>query len=285
LKHILGDRVTLELDCPPGVSCVRGDTAMIGQIVMNLAMNARDAMPAGGSFIVSTNSVEIDRNYVRTHREARPGNFVCMIVTDTGTGIAPEVLRHLFEPFFTTKEVGKGTGLGLAAVYGIIKQHKGWIDVQSQLGRGTTFRIFLPAESKIVHAVPTFSRARPGSETVLLVEDEPELLDLVGEILQSSGYHVLPASSGKKALEVWRESSQEIDLLLTDMKMPDGIGGLELAQMLVADNPRLKVLYTSGFSPDYIEPRINLREGVNFVQKPFPPEKLLATIRYVLEPS
>jgi len=193
-------------------------------------------------------------------------------------------LNHLFEPFFTTKEFGKGTGLGLAAVYGIVKQHKGWIEVVSHLGRGTSFRIFLPVEQKIVAlpaAVPAIVPPTP-HETVLLVEDEPELLELIGEVLQGNGYHVIPALSGGKALELWARSRPKIDLLVTDMKMP-GVGGQELARMLVAENPHLKVLYTSGYSPDGIELKMSLREGDNYLQKPYRPEGLLVAIRKALE--
>lgn len=282
MRHILGDAVTLELNCHPDLPTIRGDEALLQQVLMNLAMNARDAMPQGGKFTVSAGFVEMERDYVRAHWEARPGTFIYIAVTDTGNGIAPENLNRIFEPFFTTKEVGKGTGLGLAAVYGIIKQHKGWIEVSSQIKNGTSFRLFIPAEPKLVAMPVPPSTDREGNETVLLVEDEVELLDLVGEVLQSSGYQVIPAATGKRALELWQHSRQRIDLLITDMKMPDATG-LDLAQTLVSENPHLKVLYTSGYSPDAIDPKVNLREGYNYLQKPYPPDRLLTTIRNVLE--
>ncbi len=286
LTHIVGGKVSLKLNLGSELPPLRGDTGMLEQILMNLAMNARDAMPSGGQFAIATTTVEMEREYVRMHFEARPGTFICLSVSDTGCGITPESHRHLFEPFFTTKDVGKGTGLGLAAVYGIVKQHKGWIEVGSEPGAGTTFRIFFPAEPKVI---PTLAHrplgARQGHETVLLVEDEEELLQMVSEVLHSHGYQVLAASSGKKALEVWRHSRQHIDVLVTDMKMPDGVGGLELAERLMADNPHLKVLYTSGFNPELMEPRIHLREGLNFVQKPYMPDRLLTAIRNCLQPS
>jgi PAS domain S-box-containing protein len=284
LRHVLGEHISLEISSDSHLPPLRGDAGAMEQILINLAINARDAMSSGGTLTINTAPVEVDKTYVRLHREARVGSFVCWTISDTGCGIEPENAHHVFEPFFTTKEVGKGTGLGLAAVYGIVKQHKGWIDLSSQPGRGTTFKIYLPAELHVVQPMPLPAAGmRKGSETVLVVEDEPELLDLVGEVLLAYGYQVIPATSAKKAMEVWKHSREKIDLLVTDMQMPDGIGGLDLARALTADNPRLKVLYTSGYCPDQIAPKVNLREGQNFLQKPYPPERLLSAIRNCLE--
>lgn len=287
LHHLLDGKITLQIHCAPDLPRIRADEGMIEQVLMDLALNARDAMPEGGMLTITTTVVEMQREYIRSHWEARPGKFISLTVADTGCGIPPENLSHIFEPFFTTKDVGKGTGLGLASVYGIVKQHKGWIEVSSGIRQGTMFKIYLPAESNVIVPISSkpVSESKARHETVLLVEDEPDLLELVGEILQSGGYHVLSACSGKKALEIWEHARQKIDILVTDMKMPDGLGGLELAQKLVSDNPRLKVLYTSGYSPDLIEPKVHLREGFNYLQKPYPPERLLSTIRNCLEPK
>ena len=284
LRHVLGDKISLELSVGSKLPPMRGDAGAIEQTLMNLAMNARDAMPHGGTFKVTATDVEIDRGYLRGHPDAHAGHFVCITVSDTGCGIETRDLPHVFEPFFTTKEVGKGTGLGLAAVYGIVKQHRGWIEVGSKIREGTTFKIFLPAEIRVLPSVPQPETPhRAGHETVLVVEDEPELLDLVSEVLENYGYQVIPAPSAKDALQVWQLARQKIDLLVTDMRNPEEKGGLELAKTLVSENPRLRVLYTSGYSPELIDPKINLREGFNFLQKPYPPERLLSAIRNCLE--
>ncbi len=283
LRHILGERVYLELNFDPDLPETLADTSLLEQVVVNLAMNARDAMQQGGVLSLSTKVCEIDRDYTRRNFEATEGRFICLRVEDTGCGIDAATLSHLFEPFFTTKEVGKGPGLGLAAVYGIVKQHKGWIDVSSRLSVGTTFNIYLPCAAKSVATDKLI--ADPAAlvrETVLVVEDEPELLDLVAGILKTNGYHVLQASSGVKALDVWQTNREKIDLLLTDMKMPEGMDGLELAEILTTQKPRLKVLYTSGYSPSLLGAPDSFREDFNFLPKPYPPEKLLSAIRNVL---
>jgi CheY-like chemotaxis protein len=253
-------------------------------VLVNLAVNARDAMPKGGTLVISTFAAEIDENYVQRHPEARVGNFVCLSVSDTGHGMDPQTLNRIFEPFFTTKEVGKGTGLGLATVYGIIKQHQGWIEVESQVGQGTAFRVFLPVSSKARYKAdgPAQNEAPGGDETILLVEDEPALRELVQEILQKKGYAVLEAATGAQALEVWRQHQDDIDLLLTDMMMPEGVSGRELAEKVLADRPDLKVIFTSGYSIDVVSPGFTFKQGQTFLQKPYQPETLAQTVREVL---
>lgn len=218
--------------------------------------------------------------------EARSGHFVCLRVTDTGSGIEPRILNRIFEPFFTTKEVGKGTGLGLATVYGIIKQHEGWIEVQSELTHGTTFEIYLPVTiaNKAQISSETISRAAiGGNETILVVEDEPALRELVVNILKLYGYFVFEAESGPEALDLWVKHRKKIDLVLTDLVMPEGISGRDLAERLQAENPELKVIYTSGYSPGMAGKDIALLEGFNFLPKPYPPSRLAQMVRECLD--
>ena len=230
---MLGEHITLEARCSPDLPRIAADIAMVEQIVMNLAVNARDAMPKGGRLLIETAAVEIDASYVQLHPEAHPGRFVCLTVTDTGCGMERSVLQRIFEPFFTTKEVGKGTGLGLATVYGIVKQHHGWVEVQSKVGVGTTFKVFFPAAGDAGqlsgNPQPESETVQGGPETILLVEDEKDLLDLMREVLQQYQYRILTASCGSEALQIWDEHRGQIDLLLTDMIMPGGMTGDELA--------------------------------------------------------
>ncbi|MFN7142120.1 MAG: ATP-binding protein, partial [Limisphaerales bacterium] len=245
---------------------------------MNLVVNARDAMPRGGRISVGTSTVQINGAHVRSNPEAREGRFVCLRVSDTGGGIPRHLMPRIFEPFFTTKEVGKGTGLGLATVYGIVKQHQGWIEVLSQINEGTTFRVFLPAMDQAPSqekTVPVPERISGGSEKILVVEDEPELRALVREILVHYGYQVLEAGSGPEAFPVWQKHSREIDLLLTDLVMPGNMSGRELAETLLKQKPDLKVIYTSGYSVETLGKDLTMRRGVNFLPKPYQPLTLV----------
>jgi len=242
-------------------------------------------MLKGGTLTLRTFALEIDTGYASRHPEARPGYFVCLSVSDTGHGMEAAIMSRIFEPFFTTKEVGRGTGLGLATVYGIVKQHQGWVEVESQVGNGTTFRVLLPVVSK---ARPEIRESAPreilgGSETILVVEDEPALRELVKEILEKKGYHILEARTGTQALKLWEKRAREIDLLLTDMMMPEGLSGRELAEKLLAEDPDLKVIYTSGYSLDIVSPGCNLRESYDFLQKPYQPETLTQIVRDCLD--
>jgi len=288
LPRLIGEDITLETHCQPDLPCIQADTGMVEQIVMNLAVNSRDAMPKGGKLTIATSAAEIDAVYLRQHPEAHVGWFVCLTVTDTGCGMEPKVLQRIFEPFFTTKEVGKGTGLGLATVYGVVKQHHGWLEVQSEVGVGTTFKVFLPVAGKAGDAPADPSvkseNVRGGKETILLVEDEIGLLELAREILQQYQYRVLIASSGVEALRVWDESNGQIDLLLTDMIMPGGMTGTDLAAELKRRKPGLKVIYASGYSSALTGKDFTQGDNI-FLAKPYQPNQMAQLIRNTLDAS
>ena len=286
LGRILGEDIALQMSYWPEPPMAQADAGMIEQVLLNFAVNARDAMPRGGQLSIRISLEDLAWPRTAQHAEARAGRYVCLTTSDTGCGIPPEILRRIFEPFFTTKEVGKGTGLGLATVYGIIKQHQGWIEVESQLGMGTTFRVYLPeategpdraTERQPEHVV------RGGTETILVVEDEQAVRELVCSLLVGHGYHVLEAESGARALDVWREHKSEIAMLLTDVVMPDCLNGRELAEQLWVEHPGLKVIFTSGYSADVIGKDWAMRRGFNYVQKPYHPRKLVAAVRECLD--
>jgi CheY-like chemotaxis protein len=253
---------------------------------MNLCVNARDAMPGGGHLLIETAGVELDELAVGQSVQARAGSFVRLSVSDNGGGIPPEILPQIFEPFFTTKDVGKGTGLGLATVFGIVQQHQGWINVYSEVGHGTTFRIYLPrltGNVVVKPAPPALAAMRGGHETILLAEDDPALRVAVRKALAQLGYRILEAPTGVKALEVWNANRDEISLLLTDLVMPDGMNGKDLAQRLLQENSKLKVIYMSGYSAEVVGKDFPFTEDVNFLTKPFPAQKLAQTIRNCLD--
>jgi CheY-like chemotaxis protein len=281
LRALIGEHVVLKRSTMDDLPPVYADPGMMEQILVNLSVNARDAMSRGGVLTISTYFVEIDAGYVQRHSEARAGNFVCLSVGDTGHGMDAATMARIFEPFFTTKEIGKGTGLGLATVYGIIKQHQGWIEVESQVGQGTTFKVFLPlptkAEAREVIQQPKV--APGGTETILVVEDEPALRELVQEILQKKGYRVLDAATGVEALKLWEQHKEDIDLLLTDMMMPEGVSGRELAERVLQERSDLKVIYSSGYSLDSVSSGTQIGDGRNFLQKPYDPETLAQMVR------
>jgi len=285
LHRLLGEDIALQSRYATNLPTIEADAGMIEQIIMNLSVNARDAMPKGGELLITTSDVNIDDSYVRQHPEARTGQFVCLSVTDTGCGMNRETLARIFEPFFTTKEVGKGTGLGLATVYGIVKQHQGWVEVTSEVGLGTTFKIYVPATSKPPEPLgekTTSPQVRGGHETILLVEDEPVLRELARMILKDYDYQVLEAATGVEALKVWEENNGRIDLLLTDMVMPEGMSGRELAEELKTRKPDLKVIYTSGYSSEVMGQDLGLRD-IKFLQKPYPPPQLAQAVRECLD--
>jgi len=286
LLRTLGEDVRLQFNLLSEPLFVRADPGMMDQILVNLAVNSRDAMPEGGRLIIETSAVEFDEITARQSPQARPGAFTCLSVSDTGGGIPPRILPRIFEPFFTTKDVGKGTGLGLATVFGIVQQHQGWVSVYSEVEIGTTFRIYLPRLKKITgHAAAptTLTEVRGGTETILVVEDEPALCVLVHTVLTKLGYQVLEASNGADALTVWNKHREGIQLLLTDMVLPDGMNGKELARQLVLENPKLKVIYASGYSAEVAGKDLILQEGVNFLTKPFLIHKLAQTVRQCLD--
>jgi two-component system NtrC family sensor kinase len=288
LRQLVGEHITLEMDCGQGLPPVFADRGMLEQVTVNLTLNARDAMPRDGRIHLACSKVAVKAADVEPDSEARPGEFVRLTISDTGCGIDAEGLTHLFEPFYTTKEAGKGTGLGLATVFGIVRQHQGWIEVQSRVNQGTTFSLYFPVSSQ---AVPTSVEPREhsspitGTETILLAEDEPSLRDMVQEALRLQGYRVLTAASGPAALEVWHREERRIDLLLTDMVMPGGMTGADVAAELRRVNPELKVIYTTGYSPGVAGSRHVLEEGVNFLPKPYSPNKLARIIRKCLDKS
>ena len=288
LQRLLGEHVQFDFIQGQNLAPLYADGGMIEQILLNLSINARDAMPGGGRLIISTAQVVLEPMASILNPEARPGNFICLSVKDTGCGMDHATLHHLFEPFFTTKETGKGTGLGLATVYGIVKQHQGWIVVDSQLNAGSTFSIFLPSAARETATVaPEAPEARPtvpgGHETILVVEDESALRELVVSILELYGYKIYQAETGVAALKVWEKHKDEIDLLLTDMVMPEGISGRQLAERLHQEDPELKVIYTSGYSPGMAGKDIALLEGFNFLAKPYPPNRLAQVVRECLD--
>jgi two-component system, cell cycle sensor histidine kinase and response regulator CckA len=288
LGRLIGEKFEIQLHCPNEVPSVLADEGGVEQILINLALNARDAMPDGGIIEIKTGVCVLDEAAANANPEARPGRFVCLAVTDHGCGMNPQVLGRIFDPFFTTKDVGKGTGLGLSTIHGIVKQHEGWIDVLSEVGCGSTFRIFLPACNAAPAAAPTAqgenTPAEPGrGETVLVVEDENAVRELACASLQRRGYQVLKAANGPQAVEVWERHASQVSLLLTDMVMPSGMNGSELAHILQSRNPRLKVIYTSGYSPEILKKDSLLTQGINFLPKPYDPQTLLKAVRACLD--
>jgi PAS domain S-box-containing protein len=286
VRRILGEDISVETRFAPSLPAVHADPGMMEQVLMNLLVNARDAMPAGGQLTLTLEAVNIDASYVAAHPTARTGRFVCMAVSDTGTGIAPENMSRIFEPFFTTKEVDKGTGLGLAMVFGIVQEHQGWVDVESEVGFGAKFRVFLPAMSvEPTHASPQTAGALAsrGTEAILLVEDDPVVRLLAARALERHGYQVFEAVSAVDALQRWGSHLERFDLLVTDLLMPGGMSGQQLADEVRKRRPSLRVLYTSGHNNDAVTRQLQLEAGVNFLPKPYPVRDLLAIVRQRLD--
>lgn len=285
ITRLLGETIKVESHYAASLPQIQADTGMLEQVVMNLAVNARDAMPKGGRLIVTTQLVEVDAEYVHHRAEARPGRFVCLSVQDTGCGMERETLARIFEPFFSTKEVGRGTGLGLSTVYGIVKQHQGWVEVTSEVGVGTAFRILFPAagtSGELGDEVKETAPVRGGRETILHVEDEPGLRQLVRDILSQYNYHILEAGSGVEALRVWDEHDGRVDLLLTDMVMPEGMTGRELAHQLRKRKPNLRVIFTSGYTLKTFGKEPGDSDTV-WLEKPYQPTQLARSVRECLD--
>jgi signal transduction histidine kinase/ActR/RegA family two-component response regulator/HAMP domain-containing protein len=290
LQRLLGETITLEFQPPAVNAFVRGDCGMIEQVVMNLAVNARDAMLNGGRLTIGIETVDLDAAYAETHPQARPGRFARLRVNDTGAGMDSATLGRIFEPFFTTKDVGKGTGLGLATVYGIVKQHEGWVEANSEPGKGSTFDVFFPATDEVPAAAKkektlTAPVVTGGTETVLIVEDEPVLRDMARDILEECGYKIIEASSGNEAFEVWNRHASQIDLLLTDMVMPGGISGVDLAERLLASRPQLRIVFTSGYAANEVNREVLARTRARFLPKPYTHDELAQTVRECLDKS
>ncbi|MBI5419354.1 MAG: response regulator [Deltaproteobacteria bacterium] len=285
LRRLIGEDIDLLTVLEPGVRKVKADPGQMEQVIMNLAVNARDAMPEGGKLTIETANVVIDESSVRGHVTMQAGSYVVLALSDTGSGMDPETISHIFEPFFTTKEVGKGTGLGLSTVYGIVKQSGGYIWVYSEPGRGTTFKIYLPqATEEAETAKPAEVRAGllGGSETILLVEDEDSVRSLVREVLARNGYTVLAARNGEDALRACDGNAGAIHLMLCDVVMP-GMSGVELARRIVPLRPEIKVLYMSGYTDTAIVRQGVLDPGTAFLEKPFAPDALARKVREVLD--
>ncbi|MBK8475810.1 MAG: response regulator [Opitutaceae bacterium] len=283
LRRVLGEDVVLESRFGPELPTIHADPGMLEQVLMNLAVNARDAMPRGGRLLIELDAAIVDEAHAERHAQARPGAFVCLSVSDTGGGIAPEILARIFEPFFTTKEVGKGTGLGLSIVYAVVRQHDGWVEVESQQGVGTKFRVYLPALTR-AKAVATNSPAATeqlpgGCETILVVEDEVAVRAVARMALRRLGYTVLEADNAPAALRLWGELGGRVDLLFTDIVMPGGMSGHELAARLQLQRSDLKVLFCSGYTREVAQ--YDGAEGAspNFLPKPYKAGELALAVR------
>lgn len=284
LRRLIGEDIYLTASLDADLGAVKADPGQIEQVIMNLVVNARDAMPKGGHLTIETHNVDLDDGYTRNHVGAKPGRYVLLAVTDTGTGMSEEVKGHLFEPFFTTKEVGKGTGLGLSTVYGIVKQSGGHIEVYSEPKRGTTFKIYLPrvpragSVSAAVLPLPT----PQGSETILLAEDEEGVRSLIRLALSSYGYNVIEGRHGEEAYEMFRRHPGGVDLLVTDVVMPR-MSGRQLADLIHSAKPDIKVLFLSGYTDDAVVRHGLVEAGMPFLQKPFTPTMVVRKVREVLD--
>ncbi len=289
LRSLITENISLTFHYLEELPQIRGDANTLEQVLLNLVVNARDAMPRGGNLVIDTSMQTLDAETAKKHPKAKPGRFVCLTVMDTGSGMDPATLERIFEPFFTTKEFGQGTGLGLATVYGVVTQHNGWVDVTSQVGHGSLFRVYFPALSAPAPKKTEPSPEKPkeacgGDETVLVVEDELGLRMLVEAVLQKQGYKVVLAEHGVEAVRLWRQHEGRIDLLVTDMVMPEGMTGLDLSERLRAEAPDLRIVYMSGYSVDFMGNEISgVQEGLNFLQKPYRPEQLVRVVREVLD--
>ncbi len=286
LGRLLGEDIALQLNFSGEPAVIEADPTMLEQILLNLAVNSRDAMPRGGRLAIRISPCEIDTAHIRKYIEATQGRYICLSHTDTGAGIPPENLARIFEPFFTTKELGKGTGLGLATVYGIVKQHKGWIEVDSELNKGTTFKIYFPAttlEIPTPESTETQMRALGGTETVLVVEDERDLREIITRTLNRHGYRVFQAVDGHNALQIWSEYKEQIDLVFTDVIMPGGLNGRELAERLWVEKPMLKVIFSTGYGADALGKDFKLDPELNFLPKPYLPHALARLVRRCLD--
>ena len=286
LRRLLGENITITFDSQEALPAAEVDIGMMEQVLMNLAVNARDAMPRGGLLTIATKSVELDAEASKLHSERRPGHFVTLTVADTGQGMDEGTLKRIFEPFFTTKDIGKGTGLGLPTAHGIVKQHHGWIEVQSQLGHGSVFVVYLPV--KIVPAAsieppPAVSPVVGGRGTLLLVEDEDIVRRPIGIYLRKLGYQVIEAANGNQAFSLWQRHRDQIDLLYTDMVMPEGVSGLDLAEKLRAEKPQLRVIISSGYSTEISMQGVPAGAGYIYLPKPSPSAAIATAVRECME--
>src|SRR5208337_2507309 len=284
LPRLIGEDVELVVRAEQQLGAIRADASQMEQIIMNLAVNARDAMPGGGKLVIETKNADLDQTYTASHPLMKPGAYIRITVSDTGCGMDAETQSHIFEPFFTTKEKGKGTGLGLATVYGIVKQSGGFIWVYSELGKGTCFKIYLPrvdqAEEQVGVPKPT-AEIPSGTETVLLTEDEADVREIARQFLESGGYKAIEAKNGREAIELARQNAGKIELLVTDMVMP-GMTGQELAVNLQHEQPNVRVIFMSGYSEHAATEMADADPGVRLLTKPFSRSALLRAAREML---
>lgn len=286
LTRLIGENIELNSEAQAGLPLIEADAGMLEQILMNLVVNARDALPKGGRIIIRTTVANLDLKPDESNFERRSGRFVCLAVVDNGSGIDAETLKRIFEPFFTTKEAGKGTGLGLATVHGIVAQHKGWVEVTSKVGHGTTFRVWLPAFTHPPVKDLAHNDTAPligGRETILLVEDDAKVRLTIAQFLRVLGYRVLEAATGQQAMAIWQTYGATVDLLLTDMIMPEGLTGLELTERLQSQKPSLRVIISSGYSAEIAQAGIPKKPGVIYLPKPHETKTLADIIRRCLD--
>src|SRR6267154_1698264 len=285
LRRLMSENIEMKTFVSKEVGAIKADPGQIEQVVMNLVVNARDALPSGGRILIETSNVDLDSTYTRDHAVVRPGSYVMLAVSDTGVGMSADTVAHIFEPFYTTKESGRGTGLGLSTVYGIVKQSEGYIWVYSETGRGSTFKVYLPRVDEPAEALPAGkvpAANQSGSETILLVEDQPQVRELAQMVLAGKGYTVVVAATPEEAERVCAQRVRGIHLLLTDVIMP-GVSGRELAKRLTARQPNMRVLYMSGYTFNVIAQGGMLEDGVAFLQKPFTPSTLAEKVREILD--
>ena len=283
LQRLIGEGVELSIISPDGLGRVHLDPSQLDQLVMNLSINARDAMPGGGKLIIETANVTLDEEYAGRHVYTKAGDYVMLAVTDTGFGMTPEAKKHMFEPFFTTKEKGKGTGLGLATCYGIVKQNDGSIEVYSEAGHGTVFKLYFPRTDKPVDIrAEEVKTGLTGTETILLVEDEASLRGFAETVFRKNGYKVIPMKDRESALNFITQQNDPIDLMLTDVVMP-GMSAGDLYERINALRPGFKVLYMSGYTEEVVLRHTIANRSINFLQKPFTAPSLLRKARQVLD--
>lgn len=288
LSRILGETIRLECRCDATSSWVNGDESSLEQVILNLAVNARDAMAQGGDLSLAVDCIAVTPDQAGSQPDKYAGDFVRLTVSDKGSGMDTQTLSRIFEPFFTTKPIGRGTGLGLSTVYGIVKQHCGWVEVETKLGQGSTFRVFLPAVEPPAQSSPQADTPKPQAaqlhpnEAILVVEDEERVREYISSALTGHGYQVVSAGSANEALSHWKTLTCKVRLLITDVVMPGGMSGALLAERLLGLQPDLQVIYTSGYSPDHAAHGDVLTEGLNFLAKPFNQDQLLETVHQAL---
>jgi two-component system cell cycle sensor histidine kinase/response regulator CckA len=284
LRRVIGENIAISVQTAKDLHVTLADPSQIDQVLMNLCLNARDAMPKGGRLVLETRNIEITEEYRRSATYAQPGRYVLLLVSDTGVGMDAETIEQIFEPFFTTKEPGKGTGLGLATVYGIVKQHGGFLNVESEVGKGTTFQIYLPAGSGIADPREAQANEQPrkGTETILLAEDHDGLRQSAKEMLEALGYRVLLAPNGKDAVQLFKANSERVDLVVLDVVMP-GLSGPDTYLQMVSIQPDLRVIFTTGYTSEAASLTSMIEKGAAFLQKPYGQRSIGLKIRDVLD--